>query len=305
MIVKDMQYLEVVVIIPATHILKKHYFLKYAGLIKKGVNMKNFIFGVNQKSKKLSLALISSLIIGNNAFAGGIPVIDLSAIANQVKDYAMQLQQYEQMYSQLQQQIQMVQMQKQNLERLTKEDWQSLGTVLYQVRGVMNRVNGISYDIGNVSRKFENTYKNFAGYSDDLTNATNESERNKIYSDRYKQIAETNQNTFNGTLQQLELQYQDLESEDTLIAKLKQNSQNSNGNLQAIQATNDLITYQIDEIRKLRSVIMDQSNMLTNYLASQNNQRIMQQAKIDKFLENAEKSGSSWGKSNPDALKWK
>ncbi|HED0569535.1 TPA: P-type conjugative transfer protein TrbJ, partial [Campylobacter coli] len=159
--------------------------------------------------------------------------------------------------------------------------------------------------IGNVSRKFENTYKNFAGYSDDLTNATNESERNKIYSDRYKQIAETNQNTFNGTLQQLELQYQDLESEDTLIAKLKQNSQNSNGNLQAIQATNDLITYQIDEIRKLRSVIMDQSNMLTNYLASQNNQRIMQQAKIDKFLENAEKSGSSWGKSNPDALKWK
>ncbi|ELM1299099.1 P-type conjugative transfer protein TrbJ, partial [Campylobacter coli] len=38
--------------------------------------MKNFIFGVNQKSKKLSLALISSLIIGNNTFAGGIPVID-------------------------------------------------------------------------------------------------------------------------------------------------------------------------------------------------------------------------------------
>ncbi|MGJ3201583.1 P-type conjugative transfer protein TrbJ [Campylobacter coli] len=264
--------------------------------------MKKSLFGV----KKATSTIIATLIIGtNNAFAGGIPVIDFSAIANQVKDYAMQLQQYEQMYSQLQQQLLMVQMQKQNLERLSKEDWQSLGTVLYQVRGVMNRVNGISYDIGNVSRKFEDTYKNFEGYSNDLENATNESERNKIYSDRYKQIAETNQNTFNGTLQQLELRYQDLESEDTLIAKLKQNSQNSNGNLQAIQATNDLITYQIDEIRKLRSVIMDQSNMLTNYLASQNNQRIMQQAKIDKFLENAEKSGSSWGKSNPDALKWK
>ncbi|HED4348092.1 TPA: P-type conjugative transfer protein TrbJ [Campylobacter coli] len=267
--------------------------------------MKNFIFGVNQKSKKLSLALISSLIIGNNAFAGGIPVIDVSAIANQVKDYAMQLQQYEQMYSQLQQQIQMVQMQKQNLERLTKEDWDNLGTVLYQTRNVMNKVNGISYDIGNVSRKFEDTYKDFEGYSNDLENATNESERNKIYSDRYKQIAETNQNTFNGTLQQLELRYQDLESEDVLIAKLKQNSQNSNGNLQAVQATNDLLAYQIDEIRKLRSVIMDQSNMLTNYLASQNNQRIMQQAKIDKFIEDTGYIEKTWGKSNPDALKWK
>ncbi len=269
----------------------------------KGVNMKNFIFGVNQKSKKLSLALISSLIIGNNAFAGGIPVIDVSAIANQVKDYAMQLQQYEQMYSQLQQQIQMVQMQKQNLERLSKEDWQSLSTVLYQTRNIMNRVNGISYDIGNVSRKFEDTYKNFTGYSDDLTNATNESERNKIYSDRYKQIAETNQNTFNGTLQQLELQYQDLESEDTLIAKLKQNSQNSNGNLQAVQATNDLLAYQIDEIRKLRSVIMDHSNMLTNYLASQNNKQILEQAKMEKLFQR--NKNNNFYQSNSDAFKWK
>ncbi|HED7890877.1 TPA: P-type conjugative transfer protein TrbJ [Campylobacter coli] len=264
--------------------------------------MKKSLFGV----KKATLAIATTLLIGtNNAFAGGIPVIDVSAIANQVKDYAMQLQQYEQMYSQLQQQIQMVQMQKQNLERLTKEDWDNLGTVLYQTRNVMNKVNGISYDIGNVSRKFEDTYKNFEGYSNDLENATNESERNKIYSDRYKQIAETNQNTFNGTLQQLELRYQDLESEDALIAKLKQNSQNSNGNLQAVQATNDLLAYQIDEIRKLRSVIMDQSNMLTNYLASQNNQRIMQQAKIDKFIEDTGYIEKTWGKSNPDALKWK
>nr|WP_249619329.1 hypothetical protein [Campylobacter coli] len=112
--------------------------------------------------KKATLAIATTLLIGtNNAFAGGIPVIDVSAIANQVKDYAMQLQQYEQMYSQLQQQIQMVQMQKQNLERLTKEDWDNLGTVLYQTRNVMNKVNGISYDIGNVSRKFEDTYKDF------------------------------------------------------------------------------------------------------------------------------------------------
>ncbi|HGH4010826.1 TPA: P-type conjugative transfer protein TrbJ, partial [Campylobacter coli] len=69
----------------------------------------------------------------------------------------------------------------------------------------------------------------------------------------------------------------------TLIAKLKQNSQNSNGNLQAVQATNDLLAYQIDEIRKLRSVIMDQSNMLTNYLASQNNEKILDDAKYKKI----------------------
>ncbi|MPB81097.1 P-type conjugative transfer protein TrbJ, partial [Campylobacter jejuni] len=99
--------------------------------------------------------------------------------------------------------------------------------------------------------------------------------------------------------------YQDLQNEDTIISKLKERSEGSKGNLQAIQATNDLITYQIDEVRKLRVTLMNQNNMLTNYLASQNNERIMQQTKIDKFLENAENAGSSWGKSNPNALKWK
>lgn len=111
--------------------------------------MKKSLFGV----KKATSTIIATLIIGtNNAFAGGIPVIDLSAIANQVKDYAMQLQQYEQLYQQLQQQLLMVKMQQQNLQNLGKYDWENLGTILYQVNNVMNQVNGLSYDIGNVSK---------------------------------------------------------------------------------------------------------------------------------------------------------
>ncbi|MCV3371742.1 P-type conjugative transfer protein TrbJ [Campylobacter lari] len=242
--------------------------------------MKKSFFGV----KKATLTIATTLLIGtNNTFAGGIPVIDISAIANQIKDYSMQLQQYEQMYSQLQQQIQMVQMQKQNLQNLSKEDWQNLSTILYQTRSVMNRVDGLSYDIGNVSKKFENTYKDLSGYDNDLSSASNEKERNKLYSQRYDEIRKLNQNTLNGTLQQLELQYKDIQSEDALISRLKQRSQNSNGNLQVIQATNDLIAYQIDEIRKLRAVIMDQSNMLTNYLAAQNNKEILDEAKYNKI----------------------
>lgn len=72
-----------------------------------------------------------------------------------------------------------------------------------------------------------------------------------------------------------------------------------------MQAANDLLAYQIDEIRKLKATIMDQSNMLANYLAAQNNEKIMRQAKFEKFSKNADKAGSSWGKPNPNALKWK
>ncbi|WP_258522055.1 P-type conjugative transfer protein TrbJ [Campylobacter hyointestinalis] len=262
-------------------------------------------------TKKLSKFFIP-FILSTQLVAGGIPTVDVASIAQQlkgyqqqIKDYAMQLQQYQQLYSQLQQQIQMVKMQTQNLKTLSSYDWQNLNVALYQARNIMQKVDGISYDLGNVSRKFEETYKDFNGYSSDINSAKDENARNKIFSDRYKQIQETNQNTLNGTLQKLELANKEFENEDKIISDLKNRSQNAEGNLQAIQATNDLLVYQVDEARKLRVAIMDLTNALANYMAMQNNQRIMQQAKIDKFLENAENAGSSWGKSNPNALKWK
>ncbi|MDY0264559.1 MAG: P-type conjugative transfer protein TrbJ [Sulfurospirillum cavolei] len=148
----------------------------------------------------------------------------------------------------------------------------------------MNGLNAISYDAGNVSSKFENTYKDYDGYSSELSSASNQAARNTAYSDRYKQITATNQNTLNGTMQKLQLSYEDLDSESSTIAALKKRSDDAEGNLQVLQATNDLLTYLIDEIRKLRVTTMDQTNAIANYLAAQNNEKILQQAKTEAFL---------------------
>ncbi|KAA3685242.1 P-type conjugative transfer protein TrbJ (plasmid) [Campylobacter fetus] len=229
-------------------------------------------------------------MLSTQLVASGIPTVDVAAIAQQlmgyqqqIKDYAMQLQQYQQLYSQLQQQIQMVKMQTQNLKTLSSYDWQNLNVALYQARNIMQKVDGISYDLGNVSRKFEETYKDFNGYSSDINSAKDENARNKIFSDRYKQMQETNQNTLNGTLQKLELANKEFENEDRTISDLKNRSQNAEGNLQAIQATNDLLAYQVDEARKLRIALMDQTNALTNYMAMQNNEKILDDAKYEKM----------------------
>ncbi|XER92974.1 P-type conjugative transfer protein TrbJ (plasmid) [Campylobacter fetus] len=240
-------------------------------------------------TKKLTKFFIP-FILSTQLVAGGIPTVDVASIAQQlkgyqqqIKDYAMQLQQYQQLYSQLQQQIQMVKMQTQNLKTLSSYDWQNLNVVLYQARNIMQKVDGISYDLGNVSRKFEEIYKDFNGYSSDINSAKDENARNKIFSDRYKQIQETNQNTLNGTLQKLELANKEFENEDRIISDLKNRSQNAEGNLQAIQATNDLLVYQVDEARKLRVALMDQTNALTNYMAMQNNEKILDDAKYEKM----------------------
>ncbi|HDX6305918.1 TPA: P-type conjugative transfer protein TrbJ, partial [Campylobacter fetus subsp. venerealis] len=107
-----------------------------------------------------------------------MPTVDAAAIARQlisyqqqIKDYAMQLQQYQQLYSQLQQQIQMVKMQTQNLKTLSSYDWQNLNILLYKAKNVMQRVDAVSYDLGNVSRKFEEIYRDYGGYFDDINSA--------------------------------------------------------------------------------------------------------------------------------------
>lgn len=258
----------------------------------KGFKM-NILISKNKKQaiKKLSIAVLTSMFLTTNSLnASGIPTVDVAAIAQAVmnyaqmmKDYTIQIQQYEQMYSQLQQQMRMVQMQVQNLQSLKNYDWKDLGTILYQTRNVMSKVQGISYDLGNVSRVFEETYKNANEYKDIFKNSPNEKSRNEAYSKQYDEILAKNQNTFKGTLQKLELMESDFDNETKIIAKLKQRSQNSKGALEVAQAGNDLIAYQIDETRKLRKVMMDQSNMMTNYMASQNNKEMMNKAASEKL----------------------
>lgn len=244
--------------------------------------------------KKLTLSIVTTFFLlsstQNNVNASGIPTVDVAAIAQSImeykqmlEDYAMQIQQYENMVTQLQQQVRMVEMQTTNLKNLGSFRWENLGSILSQQRMIMNRVEGISYDLGNVSDRFEKTYKDFNGYEDDFSNAKDEKQRNKLYSDRYKEITATNQNTLNGTLQKLENSYKQIDKEDQTLNNLKSRSESAEGNLQVLQASNDLLAFQIDEIRKLRATVMDQSNAMTNYAAAQNNEKILGQARDEKI----------------------
>ncbi|MFW0695694.1 P-type conjugative transfer protein TrbJ [Aliarcobacter butzleri] len=261
--------------------------------------------------KKLTLNITTCFllvgIIPGNINATGIPTVDVAAIAQSIieykqmlEDYAMQIQQYENMVTQLQQQVRMVEMQTTNLKNLGSFNWDNLGSIIKQQKRIMNNVGGISYDLGNISNKFENTYKDFNGYENDFSNATNEKQRNKIYSDKYKEITELNQNTLNGTFQKLENSYNQIDREDQTLDNLKSRSENAEGNLQVLQASNDLLTFQIDEIRKLKTTVMDQSNAMTNYMAMQNNEKILQQSKSEAFLNRGSINNIYDTKNNPN-----
>lgn len=242
---------------------------------------------------KFNKILFSSLIAGTLTLnVSAMTVFDPSnfmqaifQVLNQAKDYSNQLQQYQELAEQLQQQLKMVEMQERDLKNLGSMDWEDFGSILYKLRNVMTKVDAISYDMGNVSQQFSSTFKDFDGYYNMLQNASNENARIESFNEQYKNITQKNQNTLNGALQQLELQYQDLDSETAIINQLKSRSQSAQGNLQALQAGNDLAAYQIDEIRRLRVTLMNQTNVLTTYMATKNNEEVMRNANEKKISE--------------------
>lgn len=243
--------------------------------------------------KRLTFSIATAILLSTTSASAGIPVIDVASIAQAVtnysqmiKDYTLQLQQYEQMYSQLQQQLLMVEMQQRNLKRLTNYDFRDTRSILLNTRQIMTRVQTISYDAEGVARSFEKTYGDFEKYNNMLNEAQNEEEKAELFSNKYKEIAMINQNTIDGTLQKLEARYEELDNETYELTTLKNRSSNSVGQLEALQAIGDLIAYNVEETRKLRFLMMDQTNAMLNYYASLNNKEILNQAKTKNFSKN-------------------
>ncbi len=256
--------------------------------------------------KKFIIGAITSFVLSNSSFASGIPTVDVAAIAQQLmsyqqqmQDYAMQIQQYEQMYNQLQQQVRMVENMATNLKSLEIGDlnWNTLNYFLNRSKSVMNKVDAISYDMENISSKIKDLYKTSDEYEAEINSASNEKERKEIYEKYQNKLRDINQNTLTATIEKLKTKLEDIEDEDNKVLELKAKSDTAEGNLQVIQAGNNLIAYQIDELKKLRIAMMDQTNVLANYLAEQNNQKILEQEKMDK-IDNKGNWNNIYEKSN-------
>lgn len=154
----------------------------------------------------------------------------------------------------------------------------------------MSSIGAISYNVNNLTSQFDDTYKNAEELRNQYINSNNE-ERFMNTFENNKKINTNLQNISKATLEKLQADHQRLKQETQMIQKLKERSENSVGQLQATQATNDLIAYQIDELRKLRIAMMDQMNMLANVIAAQSNKEQAMEEELNEFYKDFDKAG--------------
>jgi type IV secretion system protein TrbJ len=90
----------------------------------------------------------------------------------------------------------------------------------------------------------------------------------------------TTLDTIRGVVRSSQLQADEFLSEDTRLQELQALSDSSVGRMQAIQAGNMIAVEEVQQLRKLRQLVMAQSNAQTVYMANQTNKDAQETASL-------------------------
>lgn len=190
-----------------------------------------------------------------------------------ITEYSQQVQQYTTAASQLQQDIQSVQMAQQNLKTLSASDLSNYNSYIDQLKNNMVATNGFAHTASDLDQQFSEKFPGYASAQSRKGAAS--------FSEYYKSLTDTNRGTALGTLKNLQASSNDLTSDVYTMNSLKLQSRNSTGNLEAIQAANEIAMHQTDTLKKLHVTMLNQASLMSVKMASENDKRASDTARVD------------------------
>lgn len=233
-----------------------------------------------------SALFLSTMGVPHTALAGGIP-LGLPAQeptqwlneAHLAAQYAQQLQQYAT-------QLQQWQTEYRNAVNLPQ---QAFGPIRQDLLGIQRAVQGgnaISYAMANLDSQFTSKYTPY-GYQQPQTS----------FESRYANWSQTSLDSTQKALDAAGVQNSQMNTEQDLLTYLETASQSADGQLKAIQVGNQIAEQQVQQMLKLRQLMMAD---LQSKAAFQNNQ-IMQQnqaAQARNFFQTSGKFANGAGGSS-------
>jgi P-type conjugative transfer protein TrbJ len=181
--------------------------------------------------------------------------------------------QYQQQIQQYVNQFQSYRMMLQNIGQLPEAQWRQFQNSVMQLKHAVEFGQSISYTAANFDQKFRNTFKGFDQYLQKAQGG------NLDFTAEYKNMYQSTKDTVQGALKSLNLQEQDLQSDEAVMAALQRQSQSAVGQLSAVQAANQIALHQTTQMKKLQKTIMTQANMQAEFIATQNEEKALIKAK--------------------------
>ena len=214
------------------------------------------------KMKKIfSVAALATMItVGHTGSSQAFYCTNCSTIFQQILEYATQLEELEELVTQTQESIKQTEMQIKNLEKLSEDLRNNPLETLLDLAKKTSQLNTYRAEENVLAQIFNELFPEQSMFTDlAVANADEIMAANEMYQKHYdkwsKAIDEATQATFQLSGRQLK----DLEESGELKGYLENLLNKPEGQMQAIQAGNQLAALQIQEIRQFRELAATQA----------------------------------------------
>lgn len=231
-----------------------------------------------------------TMMFSQSVWAFGDVVYDPTVDATLETNFAAELAKHAEEVSHLLTQITLI---KQSLEQLQNPQWNIAQDKINELGNAVNKVNGLAYNSSNLDERFRQLYPGYGNGSSAMN-----------YSEQYKNIVTTTQNTINGVLQSLGLNAQDFANENTRLQMLQNQAQNADGQTKAIQASAQIASATVEQVQMLRQTMIAQTNAQNAYYAAQIQKEANVKRALDDELNNCSTTITGELDQHPTNSKW-
>jgi P-type conjugative transfer protein TrbJ len=158
-----------------------------------------------------------------------------------------------------------------NVKNLPNQVFGSISADINALAGIVRGGRALAYSLGNLDQIFRQTYTGY-GY-----NA-------RAYYTNYRNWSQTSLDTTLGALRAAGLQSQQMQSEQAVLDSLRGMAQSSDGRMQALQVLGQINEQQVQQLMKLRELMLADLSSKQAFQASVIQQQAAEEAATERFF---------------------
>lgn len=218
--------------------------------------------------KRLIIVLVSLLSIrAPQPVQAGAFATEITQLMN----HAQLVMQYIRQGQQLANEINMYADMLKNTRALSAYSFGAITNDINALAGIVQGGQALAYSLGNLDQLFRQTYPGY-GYN------------TGTFYTQYRNWAQTSLDTALGTLRAAGLQGQQLQTEQAVINSLRASLQSSTGRLEAMQTVGTIAEQQVEQLMKLRQLMIADMSSKQAYQAAMVQQQAASQAAAQRFF---------------------
>jgi len=210
--------------------------------------------------------------------ADAVVCINCSNELTQLLNKATLLKQLAQQAEQLQTEMNQYRDMLQNSKGVSTQVWGNALQDFTRLQQIMSQSKALAASASNLDGQFAGKYSTYSAY-------LNQQMGSRDWKQKYQQWSTDGSDNALYTLKGLNVQAQQMQNEQVVLGQLQQMAGSASGRMQALQVANMMASQQVDQVFKLRQLVMQQLQMQANYLAIQQDQQAAAQAARDNYYQ--------------------